>query len=156
MQNCKKTYLKRRWVGFTNKLSGLQQGFYDPLPSQRRYRVARHVHGQSVVVRAQGVCRERHGGHGLAGAEHPHSITVDQRPAVQGSDGADRPVDIAPGGAGTLAVVGHDETVAEALAPVAHSVERGLGPAWFIDQRPAPGVEVEEAGGRHMPFLRQL
>ena len=114
------------------------------------------MHSQPVVVRAQGVGRERHGGECLAGAEHAHPVAVDQGPTVQGGDGADRPVDVAAGGAGALAVVGHDEAVAEALAAVAHSVERGLGPAWFLNLRPAPGVEVEEAAGRHVLVLLKL
>lgn len=112
------------------------------------------MHGQPVVVRAKGVGRKRHRCQRLAGAEHPHAVAVDQGPAVQGGDGADWTVDIAAGGAGTFAVVGHDEAVAEALAAVAHPVERGLGPAWLLDLRPAPGFEVEEAGSRNMPFLR--
>ncbi|MNJ55520.1 hypothetical protein D3C77_510160 [compost metagenome] len=109
-----------------------------------------------MAVRAKGVGRERHRGQGLVGAQHPHAVAVDQGPAVQGGYSADRSIDVATRGAGALAVVGHDEPIAEAFAAVADPVECGLGPAWLLDRRPAPGVEVEEAGGRYVLAPVQL
>lgn len=76
------------------------------LASERRHRVTGHVHGKPVAVRPQGISRERHSGQGLAGAEHPHVASVNQGPALQGSGGAYRPVDIAARSAGALAVLG--------------------------------------------------
>lgn len=69
------------------------------MPGQWRYRIASHVHGQPMVVRSQGVSRERHRGQGLVGAEHTHAVAIDQGPAVQSGDGADRPADVPAGGA---------------------------------------------------------
>lgn len=68
-------------LGIDINSSGTKQGLDYSLPGDWRYRVACHMHGQSVVVWSQGVSWERHRGQGLAGAQHPHVVTVAQRPA---------------------------------------------------------------------------
>ena len=74
-----------------------QQRLDDSMAGEWGHSIAGHMHGQSVIIGAQGVRREGLRGQRLAGAEHPHTITVYQCPAIQGGDGADRAVDVAPG-----------------------------------------------------------
>ena len=115
--------------------------------------IAQHHHGVLVTVWQLIVVPEPHGGPNFRGLKHPHSVPIDDCPAILGRDRANRSIQAAPSQSAAVGVVGREEPVSEAFAPLGDALQcLGTSP-WLLDGVPGEVLPLDGVADRHVLAL---
>ena len=115
--------------------------------------IAQHHHGVLVAVWQLIVVPESHGSPNLWWPKHPHSVSIDDCPAILGRDRANRSIQAAPSQSAAVGVVGRQESASKPFAPPGDALQRLGASAWLLDGAPGEVLPLDGVTDRHMLAL---
>ena len=110
--------------------------------------IAKHVHGRSVLLWQLVISRKPHGSAVFLCGQHSHVVTVNDDPAIAGSDGSDGAMYAAP--AFCVAVVRSQEAAAVGVPSIFDALQCCGGASGAVDLAPFACIEIHERSGWHM------
>ena len=115
--------------------------------------IAQHHHGVLVAVWQLIVVSEPQGSPNLWWSKHPHSVSIDDCPAILGRDRANGPIQTAPGQSAAVGVVGRQESASKPFAPPGDALQRLGASAWLLDGAPGEVLPLDGVADRNMLAL---